>query len=157
MARPTVYDKDVHPHWAWALALEGKTDAQIASAMEVSERTFSYWKKKFPEFLQSLKEGKEPSDSKVEKSLFQRACGYSVKEKKVVFGCDEQGNQKPVRIETVEKEVAPDVTAAIFWLKNRKPDQWREKKDVNITGDTYIEALKSLRDKYATDDVNEEV
>jgi hypothetical protein len=99
----------------------GLTDKEIAQFFSISERTLNEYKKKYPEFLQSLKRGKEISDTKVARALFLRATGYSHPEVNIT-------NYKGKIIKTaIIKHYAPDVTAQIFWLKNRLPAQWRDK------------------------------
>jgi len=142
MARPKEYIQDLHDSWAWSLAMEGLTDKEIAQKMGIAKSTLNKWKIDFPSFSDSLKAGKEPVDSTVQKSLYQRAIGYSFKEKKVIVELDTNGNQKPARIETTEKIVPPDTTAQIFWLKNRRPDLWREKHDVELTN-PFLELMKA--------------
>ena len=137
VARPSKYDKDLHPLWAWSLALEGLTDKQIAEKFGITEGTINEWKKKYPEFSKSLKEGKEPSDAKVEHSLFMRATGYTYKEKKIIQTIDKDGNAKPARVEVTEKTVLPDTTACIYWLKNRKRDKWKDKQDVEVSNENH--------------------
>jgi hypothetical protein len=95
----------------------------------VSLDTIQVWINQYPEFSEALKEGKAPADAKVEKSLFQRAIGYKYTEKKVI-----QLPDGTIRKEVTEKEVVPDVTAQIFWLKNRLPAEWRDKTLQEITG-----------------------
>lgn len=138
MARPTKYNPKYHVAWAKSLAMEGLTDTEIAKRMEVTRSTLSKWKTEYSEFAEALEIGKEPADARVEQSLFKRAVGYKYKEKKVIVTMDKDGNQMPARIETIEKEVVPDVTAQIFWLKNRRPDKFRDKQDVDINNDKSI-------------------
>lgn len=138
MARPSKYNEKYHVPWAKSLAMDGRIEKEIADAMEISMATLSRWKKEFPKFAEALEKGKEPADAEVELSLFKRAKGYSYKEKKVIVAMDKDGNQKPARIETVEKEVAPDVTACIFWLKNRRPDKYRDKHDIEFDNEKEI-------------------
>jgi transcriptional regulator with XRE-family HTH domain len=126
--RPSDYDKTRHPGWAKSLARRGLTQEQIAAEMGISCTTLKEWKK-HREFLTALKEGKSEADNKVEASLFQRAVGYSYKEVKHV---DSEKDGK--RVERMTKFVPPDVTAQIFWLKNRRPDLWRDVKQQEITG-----------------------
>jgi len=142
MARPKEYIQDLHDSWAWSLAMEGLTDKEIAQKMGIAKSTLNYWKNEYPTFLDSLKAGKEPIDAKVQNSLYQRAIGYSYKEKKVVVELDSNGNQKPARIETTEKIVPPDTTAQIFWLKNRRPDLWRDKQEVELSN-PFLELMKA--------------
>lgn len=103
-------------------ARDGLTDEQIAKNMKISPATLYNWKKDHLEILESLKKGKEVVDYEVENALLKRALGYTVKEEKLT---------KDGELVEVEKEVPGDVTAQIFWLKNRKPDVWRDKPEDN--------------------------
>jgi hypothetical protein len=100
---------------------QGKTDKEIAELTGIGKSTIELWKKTYPEFLDALKTAKDNPDDLVEASLFNLAQGYSCKETKVfcAFG----------KVTTVDiiKHYPPDVTACIFWLKNRRPERWREK------------------------------
>lgn len=108
------------------------TDIQLAKFFEVDERTITNWKDQHPEFFLSLKRGKEIADEQVEATLFQRAVGYEVDEAKVF--CYEGKI-----VETaVKKHIVPDVTAQIFWLKNRKPQDWRDRMDLTLPPDTVL-------------------
>jgi hypothetical protein len=103
-------------------ARDGLTDEQIAKNMKISPATLYNWKKDHLEILESLKKGKEVVDYEVENALLKRALGYTIKEEKLT---------KDGELVEVEKEVPGDVTAQIFWLKNRKPDVWRDKPEDN--------------------------
>ncbi len=103
--RPTKY-KDEYIEQAYKLALLGATDKQMCDYFNVDEKTFNNWKHKHPEFFQSLKKGKEEADFNVVKSLYKKACG--------------------------DDKNSPDTTACIFWLKNRQPEKWRDKQDLNV-------------------------
>ena len=83
----------------------------------------------------SVKKGKEVADIEVENALNKRAFGYSYVEVKTTT------NAAGITTTTeITKEVAADTTAQIFWLKNRKPKEWRDRKDIyskiDITGET---------------------
>lgn len=138
MASKTDYNPETYPDWAWSLAIQGLTIAEIGKAMGVSRATVNRWIAKYEDFRKAVNEGRDSSDAKVERSLYQRACGYTYKEKKVIVTMDKEGNQLPARIETTEKHVPPDVTAQIFWLKNRKRDRYKDKWDVDINNDKEI-------------------
>ena len=129
--RPTKYKKVFIEQGRKLVAL-GATDVQISDFFKITEATLTNWKKKHPEFFASLKESKEEMDSKVVRSLFERAMGYEHK--------DEFISQYKGEIITapIIKKYAPDTTAQIFWLKNRQPDKWRDKQDHNITSDQPI-------------------
>lgn len=110
------------------LAKYGLTDKQMAEIIGVTEQTVNNWKKANPSFFESLKSEKEIADAKVERSLFERATGYSHAEDKIF-----NDNGKPLVVPTI-KHYPPDTTAAIFWLKNRKPAEWRDRQDIEHSG-----------------------
>lgn len=106
----------------WARSL---TDADIAKNIGITPKTLIEWKKKYPEIRQALKEGRDVVDIKVENALLKRALGYDYTE----YVIDTDGKKKAVK-----KQIPPDVTAMIFWLKNRRPKEWRDKRDVAVEG-----------------------
>lgn len=117
------------------LAKKGFTDKELSEFFGVSEKTLNTWKKAHPEFLQSLKDGKAVADDKVQNALFQRAIGYSHPDTHV---SNHQGN---ITLTPIVKHLPPETTAAIFWLKNRRPAEWRDKigVDAHITGEVIVE------------------
>lgn len=123
---------------AWAR--NGLTDEQIAANMGITRSTLNEWKKKYSDISDTLKRGKDIVDIQVENALLKRALGYTYIEttQERVDDYDpytglKTGSHMEVT-KTVTKEVQPDTTAQIFWLKNRKPDTWRDKRDVGIEG-----------------------
>jgi len=110
----------------------GATDIEIADFFGIDVRTLHRWKGTHPEFCHSLKTGKEEADERVERSLYVRANGYEHDEVdiRVLNG---EIVQTPIR-----KFYPPDTTAAIFWLKNRRPEQWRDKVETAVTGNMTI-------------------
>lgn len=106
----------------------GATDKELADFFGISEKTLNTWKTDHPEFLQSLKAGKEQADAEVASKLFHRATGYSHPE---VHVSNYQGD---VTLTPLTKHYPPDTTAAIFWLKNRQRDKWRDRTDHEHTG-----------------------
>lgn len=124
------------------LAKLGANDREVAEFFGVSEATLHRWKHTIPEFCDSLKVGKGPADERVEQSLFRRATGYKHDAIKIM-----QHNGVPVIVPFVE-HVAPDTVACIFWLKNRRPDLWRDKIEHQHSGEVSIaEALKAGRER----------
>lgn len=111
------------------LAENGYTDDQLADMFCVTFQTINNWKKLYPQFFESLKKGKLIADSKVEVSLYQRACGYSHPD--VHISTTKLGN---VILTPIIKHYPPDPTSMIFWLKNRKPNEWRDKVDHELGG-----------------------
>ena len=120
----------------------GFTDNEIAAFFAVSPATITTWKHRYPEFLAALKTGKIPTDERVERSLYQRAIGYEQEEVKIFMPA---GALEPVYAKYTAK-YAPDVTACIFWLKNRRPEQWRDKPD-GLGDETLAEAITALVDR----------
>lgn len=112
-------------------ARDGLTDEQIAHNIGIAVGTLYDWKNRFPEFSEALKKGKEVVDIQVENALLKRALGYEYEETKVMVDAD--GKK---RVERIKKQVQPDVTAQIFWLKNRRPDRWRDKQELETTEST---------------------
>lgn len=110
------------------------TDEQIAHNIGISVSTLYDWKNKYPEISESLKTGKEIIDVIVENALLKKATGISklvkkpIKVKEVLYEDGKRVSEKEY-IEYADEEIyiPPDTTAQIFWLKNRKPDKWRDK------------------------------
>lgn len=125
--RPTKY-KPEHVATAKALARLGATNQEMAEAFGVSQSTLKLWMVEHEEFSAATKLGKEHADKRVEESLFNRAMGYSHPEDdiRVVNG--------EIVVTPTIKHYPPDTTAAIFWLKNRKPEEWRDLKHQEFTG-----------------------
>lgn len=129
--RPSKYKPEINIT-VKVLAEKGFTDIEIAKAFGVSKTTVNKWKKDYPEFLASIKGGKAVADGKVERALFERATGYSHPDVHIF-------NHKGEAVITpIIKHHVPDVTACIFWLKNRDKDNWRDKHDVNHTGEVIL-------------------
>ena len=133
MARPSKF-KPEFVDQVRKLCQLGATDKEIAEFFDVSERTINTWKLESDEFLQALKSGKESSDARVERSLHHRAVGYSYPAVKIF-----QFQGAPVEVPYVE-HVPPDTTACIFWLKNRKQAEWRDKQELVHKGAVRIVA-----------------
>lgn len=135
--RPSKFDK-LNLKQMEMLVLQGFTDAQLCEFFNITEQSLANYKNRHPKFFESLKDWKLEADIKVEKSLYQRAVGYKYDEvtyEKAKPGLgirlsnDEIQEIKAVestKVKVVVKEVMPDVTAQIFWLKNRQPDKWRD-------------------------------
>lgn len=112
-------------------ARDGLTEEQIAENMGVTRETLRVWKNKYSVISATLKRGKEVVDRQVENALLQRALGYEYTETTREY-IPELGEMHVTK--EVTKQVAPDTTAQIFWLKNRKPQEWRDKRDVDLSG-----------------------
>lgn len=136
-------------------ARDGLVDEQIAYNMGIATSTLYEYKKRFPEIAEALKEGKEVVDRKVENALLKRATGYEYEEIETWY--EDTANGQKRKVKKVKKEMPPDTTAAIFWLKNRKPEEWRDRHQQEHSGgldvthqykDLPPEELKELAKKY---------
>lgn len=135
MARPTKF-KPEFVEQAVKLCKIGATDMEVADFFHIDVRTLYRWKNESPKFCQALKAGKAAADERVERSLFARALGYEHDEVDIRM-FEGRIIQTPIR-----KIYPPDTTAAIFWLKNRKPDQWRDKQEIDHSGSVNVQIMR---------------
>ena len=96
--------------------------------------TIFKWLAEKPEFSESRKRGKDKPDDEVEAALLRKAKGYTLHLKKEVSVSLGQGQGAELEEATFDHHVAPDTVAGIFWLKNRRPERWRDKIEHEITG-----------------------
>ncbi len=144
--RPTKYEEELNDY-VYKLALGGCTDEQLAEHLGVCKSTLTNWKNEYPEFLASIKKGKDFYDThRVENALLKRALGTTVKETRINGGGEDGDEKKPAATETT-KELPPETAACIFWLKNRNPDRWRDKQEATDTSEGLVDALYILADK----------
>ena len=108
-------------------ARSGLTDEQIAKNIGISRSTLAKWKVDFSDISDTLKRGKEIVDIEVENALLKKALGGSYTETTEERVVDKDGGVSFVVTKKVTKEIPPDTTAIIFWLKNRKAMVWRDK------------------------------
>ena len=130
-------------------ARDGLSDEQIAANIGIAGRTYYEWQERFPQFAQAIKKGKAPVDYQVENALFKSATGYTVKVMKPMKLKEEkqkvgEGRIVTERVKYVEEEVyiPPQTAAQVFWLKNRRPDKWRDKPSIEDT--TTLDRLDKL-------------
>jgi IS30 family transposase len=145
--RPSKYYSNVEPKLllieAWAR--DGLTIEDIANNLGVAAGTMYEYQKQYPELYEALKRNRESADIIVENALYKRALGYQYEE--VTY-------ENGMETKRVVKEVQPDTTAQIFWLKNRKPKEWRDKQDIEHSGgvvQTVNHNLKKLSAKELAD------
>ena len=126
--RPIKYNEGMNKT-VYNLGLLKAKNTQIADSLGINIDTLSEWRKKYKRFSEALSKGREDADGLVAKNLFQNATGFSVNETdiRVIDG-------KIVKT-TIRKNFAPNVTAQIFWLKNRQPDAWKDKQEVLQSGE----------------------
>lgn len=130
--RPSAF-KPEFAEEAQKLCKLGATDAELADFFAVSIVTIWAWQRRYPEFLSALKAGKQEADDRVERSLYQKAIGYTFDAVKIFCSKDGDVTQVPYR-----EHAAPDTTAAIFWLKNRRSSDWREKTEHIVRNETSV-------------------
>jgi hypothetical protein len=137
--RPSSY-QPIYAEQAAKLCLLGATDEEIAQFFGTSTRTIYRWKLDHEDFCQALKAGKDSADDRVERSLYQKASGFAYTEqqafkiKTVTYA--ENGKRlketEAIKVVDVERYCLPDTTAQIFWLKNRRSADWRDKQDHDV-------------------------
>mgnify|MGYP002640412071 CR=1 FL=1 len=137
--RPAKY-KPEFDRIAMSLAMLGATNEEVSAALDVGSSTLNRWKKEHPSFWEALKKGKEPADGEVALSLFQRARGYSHEAVKIF--ADVRTGEKLIVPYT--EHHPPDTTACIFWLKNRRPDLWRDRREQQIEVTKPEDTAKSI-------------
>lgn len=120
LGRPTLF-KEEYIDLGRKFSLLGATDVQMAEFFEVHIDTLMEWKKVHPSFSEALKAGKIQADAEIANRLFWRARGYSHPETHV------SSYQGQVCLTELTRHYPPDTVACIFWLKNRRPDLWRDK------------------------------
>ena len=138
--RPTKYQPEFAGQ-AEKLCMLGATDEELADFFEVVESTINLWKREHPEFSESVKKGKILADAQVAEKLFQRATGYSHPDTHI------SNYQGAITVTPVMKHYPPDTTAAIFWLKNRQRNKWRDKQEIEHTGKLTLEELLDASNK----------
>lgn len=109
---------------------------------EVAESTINNWKIEYPEFLESIKKGKLLADANVANSLYKRALGYEAPDIDIRV-IDNQIVETPLI-----KHYPPDPTSAIFWLKNRQPDKWRDKQIQEVSGTVTSQNINLSNDEF---------
>ena len=137
VGRPTKYSPEILDE-VTEMSKSGATDIEIADSIGVCVQTLYNWRARHPEFLEALKSGKEEADERVVQSLYKRATGFEHVSVKIF--CNPKGavTEVPFR-----EYVPPDTTAAIFWLKNRRKDEWRDKQEHEHSGEVTLKRVVS--------------
>ena len=134
----------------------GMIDKDMAKYIGIAESTFHKWKTDHPEFADALTKGKEEPDDKVEAALLRTALGSTfdeiVQDREPVEDPEHPGKfiEKTIRTHLTRRHLAPNVAAQIFWLKNRRPDRWRDKQEIEIDMDNdplmkFAEAMATFK------------
>ena len=137
--RPSEFDPAYIEQAAKLCAL-GATDDEMADFFGVHRSTIYRWKLDHPEFCDAIKSAKEIADERVERSLYQKATGYNYTEEQAIKIKRAQYEEE-VEVVQVEKHSPADTTAAIFWLKNRRKAEWRDKQEIEHTGDVLFKTI----------------
>lgn len=128
--RPPIYEEEAHCSRATKLALLGLTDEEISHQFGIDITTFYDWQKRHVAFSHALDDGRTIADAKMAQSLYNRGMGMKLPAVKIFYDKDQGG---PVYAPYVE-HLPPDVGAAKLWLLNRRPKDWRERKELEVTG-----------------------
>jgi len=121
----------------------GADNSGLAKRLGCGKTTLGKLIKNYPEFRALIKEGKTEADLKVVSALYKRALGYEFEETTTKVVVNKDGEGTTTFVEKTKKHIAPDTAAAFIWLKNRVPEEWRDKHDVNLTGDPFTEIMKA--------------
>ena len=125
-------------------ARDGLTDEQIAKNIGINAKTLYDWMNRFSQIRKAIKKGKAPVDIQVENALLKRALGYDYEETITEIE-DLAGGKQKRHVKRITKHMPPDTTAQIFWLKNRRPEKWRDKiEQVQTVGNELLESLMDL-------------
>lgn len=143
VGRKSKYYDYVHPYLKRIehLCRMGATEEEICQKLGISISSFALYKAEYSELSESLKRGKSDADDAVEAALFKRATGYTTEEVKTNTYVDNNNNQKQFRT-SITREIPPDTTAAIFWLKNRRPEKWRDRHELGIDGNIPVKLIE---------------
>lgn len=154
------YNPDEHIALIEKLTRDGCTDDEIAKHIGIHRSTFYRWRQRYPELQKAAESGKRLFDEKVEEALHKRALGYDLDVERIEEGENDKGPfKKTIRY---KNHIPGDVTAQIFWLKNRQPDKWRDKQehkieghlDLSNIGDTLAKILSGDNDSVAKNETN---
>lgn len=141
--------KSEYSEQAYKLCLLGARNEDLAKFFGINTKTIYNWQATIEEFAEALRQGKEHADAAVAESLFKRALGYNYTSQKVVL------NKSTKLHETVEYEAhqPSDTVACIFWLKNRRPDLWRDVRqhELGRAGDFAALSDEELRERAASE------
>ena len=144
--RPTVYHAKYAPLAAELMAMHGMIDKDMAERFQVAESTFHKWKKDHPEFKKALKKGKETPDDQAIAALLKSGLGYFVTESETSYDADGDITGSVERTKWIKE----NSTSLIFWLKNRLPEDWKDKQEIKIDMDNdplvrFAEAIAAFK------------
>jgi hypothetical protein len=144
--RPTKYEAEKHPDLARKYTGEGKTLADLADLFDVALSTIELWQTTHLEFSVAIRAGREDATNRVEKALFDRAVGYSHPTVKPIVVSGGQGMGSSIEMVSLTEQYPPDTPAALAWLKNKRPAEWKDKQVIEHQGlDALAERLAESR------------
>lgn len=149
MGRKRKYNDDF-PLLAEDYARRGMIDKEIARKLGISRKTFYVYVGEYRDFRDALKRGKAPVDVEVENALLKRAKGFEYEEVMVEYkpGVKKKGDEEEPgitkSIKKTKKLIVADVTAQIVWLTNRRPDLWKHRRDVALSGNLNIKVITAV-------------
>lgn len=163
--RPSDYQEEYALQAERLCRLIGATDKQLAEFFGKSESTIANWKNEHPEFLEAIKRGKLIADMNVNDSLYKRGTFHeyteqqAIKVREVVYGDNGKKLKEIERVELVEvkRVLAPCTTAMIFWHKNRQPEHWRDKREIEVTDVSIADQLEKARRRAKAQDDGEPI
>jgi hypothetical protein len=136
--RPLSYNEKFHCKLGHALAARGLNDLEISKELEIADRTFYRWIKDKPKFCQAIWSARNDPVSVVKNALFERAKGFEYTAQKPMIVAQGNGMGSNVELVDYTERVLPDVSAIKFYLTNRDPENWKERQDVNHSGEINI-------------------
>ena len=147
-ASTTKYHAKYVPLLAEMMANTGMLNKDMAAMLGISEALIYNWQNKYPEFKAAIKRGKENPDKEVIAALFKTAIGFWVDE--TIEDCVPDPNDSELLVVThvkrMHKYIPPNAGAAIFWAKNRMPEQWKDLKNIHLVDETLSEFTKALEE-----------
>lgn len=117
------------------LAAKGYLDKEICEYCDLSIHTFYKWKQKNPDFADALMKAKHKINQKIEAQAYKRAMGYMVTETKTITAINEAGEEEVIRIEKSNKHIPSDTKILTMLLKNRMPEKYRDKQEIELSGE----------------------
>ena len=144
--RKSKYDPESTPFLAEEYARDGYLDKQIAGMFGIRPQTLCEWQKKYPEFAQALKRGREAANIELKRAMLKTASGYDVEETELTAILDRDQKPKSYRKTVRKRHIPPNPTMQIFLAKNRMPDEFRDvnRHEVQLQGELKVNSLAEL-------------
>ena len=152
--------KGVYQEWTQGEGLErvrqwvanGMEDKWIADQIGIGRTTIYAWRKSYPDFEDAFKSGRtvwfETSLSDVENAAYKLATGYSYKETTQELR-EIEGEMKLVVTKVVTKHQAPNPVSNMYWLQNRAPEKWKDRRNMqpadDESGETGVVAIAEVK------------